>query len=216
MILEAEIDGLVLRKANKEDAALLAEALWQSEGNGFEAYSYAKLFGLNHREYIAVFSNILENDLAGHQLSWKAFRIAEVNGKPAAILSVYHEGESGTSVHIMTGLLMEHFAREKVISAFKILKENEEVALPRTKNTIQLESCYTFPDFRRKGMLKKLHNWVYDLEVAPMKLDVEVVVWTDNHPSKSFFESLGYEQAIVKTYSNSDKGRISYTKRWKE
>jgi len=214
--MENEIPGLVMRKAGKEDTPVIAEALWQSENNGFEAYSYAKIFDLKHEEYIRIFSELLKNDTPGHHLTWKAYRIAEVNGEPAAVFSWYLEGEAGKSVHLMTGLLMEFFPRDKVVKAFQELKKNQEVALPKTPGAFQFDSGYTFDAFRRKGLFIKLYHWAYQNEAVPLKANVEGHAWTDNEAMKGFLTSQGYERTMTRTFANSTQGRIQFTKHWKD
>lgn len=202
-----------VREANADDAEFMAQVVLEAEATGSEITSYRKMFDLPKAQLIAAFSNGLKNSPPGHALSLHNFFIVEVNGKPAAGLSAYIEGSNGDSSHLTTAFLMQVIPRNILSAGFRLLRDNSEVSLAKTTNTLQIDCVATIPEYRGKGCLKLLLQSVLGQARQQHVKVAEIQVWMQNTSAIKAYEALGF---VISREAKSDKfpgnGKLVMTK----
>jgi len=205
-------DQPIIRRATRNDTPLIARTIWLAEHTGIELYSYGSLFDLSYETFIKRFSELLKNDEPGHGLTWKSFWIAEINHEAAGCVALYREGENGSSSLLMTGLLMEHFTRQEVASAFAKLEAFRSVHIVQTNGNYQLDSGATFAPHHGKRIFGSIFNHAYKELSMEHPAVVEAQVWMKNDHAKKVYVGLGFIERYQKEYNASGMGRLLMTK----
>ena len=64
-----------------------------------------------------------------------------------------------------------------------------------------IQSVYVRPDWRRKGIYRRLHNWVYEAALAANGVcGVRLYVDKDNHIAQATYTSLGMSKTNYDLY----------------
>jgi ribosomal protein S18 acetylase RimI-like enzyme len=196
---------ITVRKAQASDCAFIAGIILEAETSGAEITSYEKMFRLPVNELQEIFSKALETSPEGHALTWRNFLIATENEIPVAGLSAYVEGSNGDSSHLTTAVLMASFPRKQLGDAFRFLRSHEEVSIPKTNHTLQLDCVATLPAHRGKGALRLLIDAALQEAKNKNVAIAEIQVWKKNASAIAAYEKLGF-RAVMEKLSNSEEG----------
>ena len=196
---------ITARKATVSDCEFIAGIILEAETSGAEITSYEKMFQMETGALREIFSKALEASPAGHALSWRNFLIATENNIPIAGLSAYIEGSNGDSSHLTTAVLMASFPRKQLGDAFRFLRSHEEVSIPKTHNTLQLDCVATLPAHRGKGALRLLIEEALREGKANGASVAEIQVWKKNASAIAAYEKLGFRVTLEKL-SKTEEG----------
>ncbi len=148
---------LTFRQATFKDVDFIIQAIIEAEKSGSDKISYCTLFDLSLENLQTALKEILSEDFEGQQLCVSGFQIAAIEGKNVGTCCTWIEGFEGMSSAIITGsLLGEYFPQIN----FQIGAEKSELlktmSIEREKGTLQIESVFTLPEFRGKGIFREL------------------------------------------------------------
>ncbi len=199
---------MIIHKATLEDIPTLVRSIWISEHTGNELYSYPMLFDLSEEAFTEKFTSILKTETEGHNLTYRNFWVCKVNGEPAGALSFFLEGSNGSSSHIATGVLMEHFSREELSKAFQKLARFKSIQLPKGHNVYQTDSGSVFPGFRGQDIFGKMLR-AASAEASPdSPPPIEIQAWAGNIGGIKTFEKAGLTIKQTKLFEGTDRGRV--------
>jgi ribosomal protein S18 acetylase RimI-like enzyme len=200
---------ITVRKALATDCAFIAGIILEAETSGAEITSYEKMFQLSSAELQEIFSKALETSPAGHALTWQDFLIATENEIPVAGLSAYIEGSNGDSSHLTTAVLMNSFPRKQLGDAFRFLRQHEEVSIPKTNHTLQLDCVATLPAHRGKGALRLLMDAALKDAKNKGAALAEIQVWKKNASAIATYEKLGFHSVTEKpSHTEAGNGKV--------
>ena len=208
-------NNIIVRQATREDIPFLAQIILMAETSGKELISYRDMFLLPDEELLKGFEIALDNDQAGHGLTYLTFLIAESGGKRGAAACGYIEGEFGSSNHLMTGALITGFGTEKVIGAFGKNAKFKEIQIAKSDGTLQIDSVATQPEFRGRGLLKLIFEEHCKAAKSKGCNQLEIQVWAGNEGALSAYRKLGCTITKEKYLNPEDKslgGRVVMTK----
>jgi ribosomal protein S18 acetylase RimI-like enzyme len=158
----------------------------------------------------------LDNEQPGHGLTYQTFIIAELDGEKASAACGYIEGESGSSNHLMTGALINAFGMEKVLEGFEKNAKFKEVQITKTEGTLQLDSVATLPEFRGRGLLKRIVEEHCKIALEKNCNRMEIQVWAGNEAAIAAYKKLGCERTLEKFMNGnqaSSRGRLVMSKK---
>lgn len=196
---------ITIRKAEVSDCNFIAKIILLAESTGFEITSYTKMFGKTNDELLPYFEKMINNETNGHPLTYKSYVIACVDNVPASAISVYKEGEYGDSNHLMTGALMTGFDRKSVAAAFGFLKIHSDISIQKKINTLQIDCVATLPEYRGKGILKRLLSETEKMAHNAQLNEIQIQVWKKNEGAVKVYEKSGYK-IVTEMMSNTDSG----------
>ena len=181
-----------IRKATEADKDFLITSIIEAEKSGSDVISYSAIFNISEAELRTALGHILDEDMAGQELSISAFLIAEVDGERAAALSTWVEKVNGMSSNmIKSNLLMYFIDREKILAAAPNLTLMNEVAIQRDEYALQIECVYTAPAYRGKGLTARL---------------------IDEHIKRRLEEGMTFNKVQVILLKNNDAAQKAYAK----
>ncbi len=196
----------MIRRANTTDIDFLITAIIEAEKSGSEMISYCGIFNITEAELIKALRNMLDENVEGQELCISSFMIAEENGEKAAALAAWVEGKTGRSASaIKNDLLIYFLDRQKVLLATENISLMNEIGIDRTPGTLQIESVYTAPKFRGKGLSKQLiEAQITDYQKSGDKFEkVQVFLLGNNIAATKSYEKAGF--TIVKTKQAANK-----------
>jgi ribosomal protein S18 acetylase RimI-like enzyme len=133
------------------------------------------------------------------------FRIAEVNGAPAAAICAWIEGNGGKSSSLLkANLLMHFFGRDRMFAAEANLKLMEELAMPRQRGALQLESIYVLPSFRGRRLAAQIieHHLRGARQAGPAVSIAQIILAGTNTDAISSYRRAGFE--IIRQRTSND------------
>ena len=190
-----------IRQATPADKDFLITSIIEAEKSGGDVISYCAIFNISEDELRTALGHILDEDMAGQELSVSGFLVAEVDGKPAAALSTWVEKANGMgSSMIKSNLLMYFIDREKILAAAPNLTLMNEVGIQRAEYALQIECVYTAPQYRGKGLSSKLIEEHIKLrQAAGMTFNkVQVILLKNNVSAQKAYAKAGFTIAEEK------------------
>jgi GNAT superfamily N-acetyltransferase len=201
------MNDILIRSATVDDIPFIVEAIINAEKSGTEILSYTTISGLTEEETRCKLAEILKEETDGCELSVSSFLLAEVDGKVAAGLGAWIEGSGGISSQDLKRDLICCFFPEscfkKAASASPIV---DDLDIPRSLDTIQIEIVYVKPEYRGY----KLSGLLLNKQIERLLLidnnisEVEVKIMGNNIPSIKAFANLGFYIALEKKSENPD------------
>lgn len=196
-------ENITIRRATAKDIDFLTEAIIAAEKSGSQMpVSYAGIFSLSYEETVDLLKAALEEEIEGQELCPLHFLIAEVNGTPAAACASWVEATGGVSSgQIKANILFHLLGKEKWEKASEQLKAIAETNIERTAGAAQIESVYTRPEHRGKGLTAmiieehlKLHK-----ESFPSLEKAQVILLKNNISAANAYRKAGFGQAAERT-----------------
>jgi len=192
---------ITIKQATSADKDFIIETIIEAEKSGTDLLSYSAIFNITEQEFIYLLGQILEEDMIGQELCVSGFLIALVNGKYAAAICSWVEGEEGLSSMLKANALMYFLGKEKFLAAANAIKTIEELNIPREPGAIQLESIYTKKEFRGLGLSKKLideHINRHKLRLSAVS-KAQIILMQNNLSATITYEKAGFHKYLEKT-----------------
>jgi ribosomal protein S18 acetylase RimI-like enzyme len=196
-------ENITIRRATSNDIDFLTEAIIAAEksGTGMQL-SYATIFRMREEEAAALIKQAMEEEIEGQELCHLHFLIAEVNGERAATCASWIEAKEGiASGQLKANILFHLVGKEKWENASVELKAVAGTNIERTQGAAQIESVYTRPGFRGRGLtsmiieehLKQHRAAHHGLEKA------QVILLKNNTSAANAYRKAGFVETAEKT-----------------
>ncbi len=188
---------IVIRFANRNDIDFILEGFIEAEKGGGSIIPTQKIFNLTLERFKEYFINFLnDDDIIDCEYSLKTYLIAEIDGVQAATFSHWVEGANS----IKSGIIKINswfyaIGAENIKKIERSLEIANKYNLTRINNYLQLEYLYVSPNFRKKGLLKKLIKFAIENEIKKGSLfnGFQTILFMENTPSFNFFNERGFK-----------------------
>jgi ribosomal protein S18 acetylase RimI-like enzyme len=202
---------ITIRKAHPTDADLIIEAIIAAEKSNSPLLSYSAIFGMSEEEVEDLLRQALEEEIEGQEICHAHFLIAEVDGRPAAACASWIEGMDGVpSGQIKANVLFHLIGKDKWNAAAEKLKAVAETNIERTAGAAQIESVYTRPEFRGKGLTAMLINehFKQHKEQNPGLEKAQVILLKNNTSAESAYGKAGFVKTAERTSNHPLAGEL--------
>jgi ribosomal protein S18 acetylase RimI-like enzyme len=198
------LSSYIIRKAQDTDREFILEAIIAAEAGGKGPLPWCALFNLSEAEYQFILGAILDEEIEGQEWCLSQFYIAAYNGKSVAALSAWEEGREGQQSSMLMSTLVYHFiTEEKRLAAQEKMKVYSQIRIDRTPHALQLESIYTHPEFRGRGIAAHLIQSViqeFQHEFPEIK-KAEIMLSGSNVSARRAYEKIGFSVDTEINYS---------------
>lgn len=197
--------SIVIRPAQENDKEFIISAIVAAEKSGGEMTSYGGMFRMDEPAVRQLLSDMLDEDVDGQEVCIGSFLIAEVDGVPAAACAGFVEGEKGMASGTIKGnLLMHCVPRNILLASMDKMKLLSSISPERTKGALQIESVYTVPEYRGRGLFSKIleQHIVVNGNDKEGPAFAEVIFLDNNNSAKAAYLKAGFE--IVDKKSTDD------------
>lgn len=131
-----------------------------------------------------------------HWGHWSLFRIAEVDGVPAAALCGFFDSELG--IETVVAATAETNARlgispTEAAAGWMRAKSVTNVSVKRSPEAWVVEHVATRPEFRRRGLVRRLIEDMLDRGRARAGTTAAIGVMIGNDPAQRAYENAGFE-----------------------
>lgn len=196
-------ENIIIRRATAKDIDFLTEAIIAAEKSGSQMpVSYSGIFSLSEEETNDLLRSALEEEIEGQELCPLHFLIAEINEKPAATCASWIEAVDGVSSgQVKANILFHLLGKEKWDQAAERLKAVAETNIERERGAVQVESVYTKPEYRGKGLTARIiekHLEQHKKEHPSLK-KAQVILLKNNTSAASAYHRAGFELSAEKT-----------------
>lgn len=181
-----------VRQATEADLPFLVEAAIVAELSGTDILSYSTLYGLSLDETKVLLSEMIKEDIPGQELALCQFSILDLDGRPAACISTWIEGEHGESGQLKSTLLGFYIPIEKLNKAAVHKTLLHDLRIERMSGALQVECVYVAPEFRGKGLLKPLLEQIIQDTTIPSG-KVQLIVDGSNEKAIRAYEKIGFK-----------------------
>jgi len=191
------MEDYTLRYALLKDIAFLVETIIEAEKSGTDTLSYTTIFGLTQRQTVEALTRILEEEIDGCELSLSSFMIAEKDGKIAAAVGAWIEGNEGVSSTAIKGSLLAHvLPLDAVRKSSQIANVISELHMEVEKGVIQIGLVYVDGNHRGKNLTQLLINQHITNSKAKSEAltQVHVQVFGNNIPAIRAYEKFGFKK----------------------
>jgi GNAT superfamily N-acetyltransferase len=197
--------SITIRQATIADKAYVMTAITEAEKSGGNTVSYCNLLGITEQEFSNMLSNMLDEEIEGQELYIPGFLIASVDGIAAAASCSWVE-QSGNmaSSTLKSNLLMYHTNRSTLLAAMPAIAALKEVNIDRTPGALQIESIYTSPHYRGKGLTGMLINEhiAQHKTTNPAVNKAQITLLGCNEAARSAYSKVGFVLAQEKKSDN--------------
>ena len=198
-----------VRRAGEADIPFLVEAIMEAEASGSQNISYREIFSLDDSQTKDLLQSILLEEIEGCGLSTSEFLIAETNGEEVACCGAWIEGVGGLSSNILKSqLLIEVLGVAKWEMSINNINAVAEINIDRTPGVLQIESVYTRPQYRGKGVSSVLiHEHL--LQAAKIGIrSAEIQLMKNNINAIKAYRKAGFACEVEKNSKNKILGRL--------
>jgi GNAT superfamily N-acetyltransferase len=197
-----------IRPATLQDVPFLARAIREAEAGGGGAATYERLFDLTETECLATLAAMLEEEIDGSELSVGAFLLAEdAANQPIAACAAWVEGAEGQPSSLLKAQLLHHtLGPERFRAAQPRLRLLAEVALERTQGALQLESFFTHPNARGKGIARQLI--AAQLHRHPAARRAEIQLTTANAAARAAYARAGFAEQATRRHPSPELAHL--------
>lgn len=197
--------SITIRQATIADKAFVMTAITEAEKSGGNTVSYCNLLGITEQEFSDMLSNMLDEEIEGQEMYISGFLIASVDGIAAAASCSWVE-QSGNmaSSTLKSNLLMYHTNRSVLLAAMPAIAALKEVNIDRTPGALQIESIYTSPHHRGKGLTGLLINEhiAQHKTTNPAVNKAQITLLGCNEAARSAYTKAGFVLAQEKKSDN--------------
>jgi len=182
-----------IRRATDTDIPFLVEALIESEASGTQNVSYRTIFSLNDHELKDLLKSILSEAIEGCGWSPAEFLVAEEDREAIACCAAWIEGAGGlSSTIIKSQLLIEFLGKERWDDSRDNLNAASQINIKRTPGVLQIESVYTSPRYRGKGLSGALIREHLSPDTTTVASSAEIQVMKNNAIAIKAYERAGF------------------------
>ncbi len=197
--------SITIRQATIADKEFVMLAIAEAEKSGNDTISYCNIMGVSEQEFLEMLSNMLDEEIEGQEMYIPGFLIALVNGIPAAASCSWVE-QSGNmaSSTLKSNLLMYHTARSVLLAAMPAIAALKEVNIDRTPGSLQIESIYTSPQYRGRGLTGLLikEHIAQHKTAHPAITKAQITLLGCNEAARSAYTKAGFVQVKEKKSDN--------------
>lgn len=197
--------SITIRQATIADKEFVMLAIAEAEKSGNDTISYCNILGVSEQEFLEMLSKMLDEEIEGQEMYIPGFLIALVNGIPAAASCSWVE-QSGNmaSSTLKSNLLMYHTTRSVLLAAMPAISALKEVNIDRTPGSLQIESIYTSPQYRGRGLIGLLINEHITLHTTaiPTVSKAQITLLGCNEAAHSAYTKAGFVLAQEKKSDN--------------
>jgi len=179
----------MIRHASHKDFDFIYEAIVQSEYSGGDIFPYESLFGMKPAEFKETVFNIFEEEIEGMPWHYEHWYINELNGYPAGALCSWVEGSDGLSSDLLHAQTLSFLLPAQWQAAKIKLESLSSVTIPRMNGFVQLEHLYTSQDFRGRGVMRELMQFIFETNSGK---PFEIQVLKSNIKAVSLYEYMGF------------------------
>jgi ribosomal protein S18 acetylase RimI-like enzyme len=193
---------MVIRTANISDIDFIIEAIVGADKSGTEVLSYCRIFDISINDLLNALRLIIEENLGGFEISLDSFKIAEIEDKPVGAVASWIEGANGVSSGIRKLSAFSFvFPRNRMELSKENLSTVSHLTIDRTEGALQIESVYTHPSYRGKGIAGKLiTSHLDDRKHANPGLELaQIQVMKENQSAVNAYLKMGFEIVASKT-----------------
>lgn len=201
------MDEIIFRDAVIGDIPFLVETIIEAEKSGTNKLSYSTIFGLTELEVQSYLADMLKEEVDGCELSVSSFLVAESNGKVAAAVSAWVEGQEGIPSSLIKGNILQYVLPKSCIEkAMEINDLIQELYIECLPDTIQLAAGYVAREFRGNRILGTLlDKIIHKLKRNnPEVNDIYTQVFSCNTPSLKTVERAGFLTVLTKESSRDE------------
>jgi ribosomal protein S18 acetylase RimI-like enzyme len=201
------MNNFIFRPATVDDVPFLVDTIIEAEKSGTDRLSYSTIFGLSEDESRNYIATMLLEEVDGCELSVSSFLIAEKQGKIAAAIAAWIEGEEGVPSTVLKGNLLNYTLPkkniEKALSVNSILRD---LHIEYITATLQLGLVYVAEAFRGQNLVSLLINYKVKQaqQVNPDVKEMYVQVFGNNVPAIKTYEKAGFKIVIDKESANKE------------
>lgn len=189
------IEKINIRQATANDIPFLVECIVAAEKSGTDKLSYCTIFDLTELELRVTLSEMLAEDIIGQELCVSGFLVAQVGSELAGAVCAWVEGaERKPSGILKSNLLLHFFGQQKIRLAAENLKLIEELALPRTRGALQLESVFISTKYRGRNVCGSLMSAHFDAarQKYPEIQKAQIMLTRTNDRAYSAYKKSGF------------------------
>jgi len=198
-----------VRRPNKTDIPFLAKAIMEAEASGSQNISYREIFSLNDRELEDLLKSILAEEIQGCGWSPPEFLIAEQNSEAAACCAAWVEGAGELPSNIIKSqLLIEFLGKEKWENSKDNLNAASEIKIDRTRGILQIESVYTQPQYRGRGLSGALIREHLLQAAKTGTRSAEIQLMKNNRSAIKAYQKAGFTFKSEKGSDNNKIGKL--------
>lgn len=191
-----------IRPAQIQDIPFIVNGIIEAEKSGTDLISYSEIFGLNEPDLRKILSQILEEDVPGSELCLSGFLVAFDDDIPAGCMAGWIEGAEGApSGLIKMNNLFYFIDRNNMDLIRNRLQIIATADIERENGALQIESVYTAPAFRGKGISSQLiSRHIHDHKTAHPGLNkAQILLMGDNRNAIAAYAKAGFEIRNEKT-----------------
>ena len=133
--------------------------------------------------------NIFEEEIDGMPWHYEHWYIHELNDQRAGALCSWLEGKNGLSSDLLHAQTLSFLLPTKWQEAKAKLESLSSVTIPRMNGYVQLEHLYTSQDFRGRGVMRELMQFVFESNTGK---SFEIQVLKGNTKAVSLYKYMGF------------------------
>jgi predicted GNAT family acetyltransferase len=213
-----------VRRAGQDDIDFVVTAIIEAERGGSGATVYERVFDLSPTEVRALVREMVEQGLDGSELSCASFWLALDRDAPMAGLAAWIEGSDGPgSAMLRAAAISRALGRKRWQAAAPRLRALRAVDVARQPGTLQIESVYTAPEQRGRGVVRELiERAIADCRATHAHVTrCQILSVVENGASARAFARAGFRERRRVTSSSPEvlalfpgSGRILWGRDW--
>lgn len=184
-----------IKRAINSDLEFILDCIVESEKSGTQLFGYSEILGVSEAIFRENLIQIFEEEIEGQPWNLIYWYIAEVDGKNAAGLCSWVEGETGISSDLAKVQLLNYQFPSNFKERTEQLQIVGSISIPRMSGYLQFEHLYTKNDYRGKGLMKSIIEFV---QKANEGLSSEIQVLQQNTRAMSFYQYIGFTVNEIK------------------
>ncbi len=193
-----------LRAATFSDLSFIIKCIIESEKSGSNVFPYQELLGLNELEFSDFMKNVFEEEIEDQPWYLGHWFITEVNNQPVAGCCAWVESSAGMSSDMLKTQIFSALLGDVFKQNLEKLAEVSKIRINRTPGTLQFEHLYTHFDFRGKGYMKMLLEFISS-QIICSKHEIQLL--QNNIDAFNFYKKIGFK--MVETQCNPEILRLN-------
>jgi len=191
----------LIRNATGEDIPFLIETIIEAEKGGSDKLSYNTIFGLSEAEAAESIRDMPAEEIDGCKLSQYKFRVAEMEGRPAAAVGAWIECLEEIPSTVLKGNLLSYILPRKCLERAASLNSIvRDLHIECLRDTIQVGLVYVAPEFRGRNLVAMLIDKQVErlTKIRPDITRMYVQVMGNNAAAARAYERSGFEIVMTK------------------
>jgi GNAT superfamily N-acetyltransferase len=215
---------LSMRPGGPDDIDFAVTAIIEAERSGCGATVYERVFGLSASELRSLVRRMVEQGLEGSELCCSSFWLAVDGGAPVAGLATWIEAHEGPGSALLRAAALAHaLGNARWQAAAPRLRALHAVDVAREPGTLQIESVYTVPAHRGRGVAGGLiERAIAGRRATHAQVTrCQILSVVENRASARAFARAGFREVRRVTSGSPDvqalfpgSGRILWEREW--